>query len=232
MAAPPIAKSSALLIQKIRLSPVAFMARLRGVGGLRPARGLPARGSHVGSARVTRVQALQYLRFEPDWRRERGGHETGLLALLHEAQCSVRVRARRHGKSRAKDNLGEPYCATRPVHRSLAGELERSELEPPSLSYPTQGDEKARLDGREQQVLGAPGISRFVEVYRRRRRTAVARSAVDSGVRSLEGSLTASFTASGARGADARGTPRSRLTLDLSNDMVPRHCADRRSVRY
>jgi hypothetical protein len=36
----------------------------------------------------------------------------------------------------------------------------------------------------------------------------------------------------GARGADARGTPRSRLTLDLSNDMVPRHCADRRSVRY
>ena len=95
------------------------------------------------------------LRLEPNRRRHRGRHKTGLSALLQDPQCAVAVRSLGDRQPWAQHDLGEAGDLLLPVHDPLARELERSELDLRGLGDGAEGEEEARLDGRQHEMLGS-----------------------------------------------------------------------------
>ena len=71
----------------------------------------------------------QNLGFESDRRRERRGHEAGLLALFENAKCPVSVRTRGEPQARPKHNLSESRCPIAAVYLSLPRQFQRQEFE-------------------------------------------------------------------------------------------------------
>jgi hypothetical protein len=106
--------------------------------------------------------------FQADGCRKRRRHETGLLALFDDAERPLAVGARGNCQARAEDDFREACHAILSINGSERVQLEGRKFQLRQPGDRAQGEQKARLHGREQQVFRAPGIARTIVVGGRR----------------------------------------------------------------
>lgn len=92
-----------------------------------------------------------------------------MLRLLDRAARPGAVDCRAEREPWPEDDFCEAHHSVRPVDDSLSFHLAPQKLDARRPCHPAQGEQEARLDRRQQQVLGTPRVSGPIELEGRGR---------------------------------------------------------------